>query len=132
MEEERADPDDADARYETAVRWLLEYTRDRKGFPLVFKENGSYGFRRNLYGLMPIGLTVALVCAVANLIAVYQSTAGGNGAFSAAGATALIVTVVAVVVWLFVVKPAWVRDAGDAYAKALLAACETQPVKEAT
>ena len=131
VEEERADPTEADARYETAVRWLLEYTRDRKRFPLVFKENVSYGFRRNLYGLQAIGLIVAIVCTIANVVALYIG-AGDGGSTSAAGAAALGVSFAAIVGWLFVVKPAWVRDAGDAYAKALLAACDTHPVKEAT
>ena len=103
---------------------------DRKRFRLVFKENVSYGFRRNLYGLKPIGLIVALTCTVANMVAAYQSVVSEGGSFSAAGAAALAANVVVVVGWIIVVKPAWVRDAADAYAKALLAACETHPVNE--
>jgi len=31
-------------------------TRDRSRFPLLYKENVNYGFRRNLWGLKPFGL----------------------------------------------------------------------------
>ena len=38
-EEELNDPHKADQAYDSAVRWLLEYTRDQKRYPLLFKEN---------------------------------------------------------------------------------------------
>ena len=40
---------------------LREATRDTSRFPLVFAENANYGFRRNLWGLRPIGTGVAVV-----------------------------------------------------------------------
>lgn len=46
-EDESGDPDAARMAYESAVRWLREETRDGPGSRLVFKENVSYGFRRN-------------------------------------------------------------------------------------
>ena len=124
MEEETADPMEADQRYDTAVRWLLEYTRERKRFPLVFKENVSYGFRRNLFGLKTISLIVGSACIVANCIALYRNFAP----FHVAGASALVVSIATVVVWGVIVKSPWVRDAADAYAKALLASCDAQPL----
>ena len=48
-QEEAEDQKHADSRYSSAVRWLLEYTRDTKQFHLVFTENISYGFRRNAH-----------------------------------------------------------------------------------
>ena len=38
-EEEAQNPVEADERYESAVRWLLERTRDTKQYSLLFKEN---------------------------------------------------------------------------------------------
>ena len=53
--DEAQDPVTAELVYDSAVRWLREMTRDRKRYGLVFKENVSYGFRRNLYGLILLG-----------------------------------------------------------------------------
>ena len=52
--------------YDSAARWLRKATRDRRQFNLVFTENVSYGFRRNLFGVRWIGGLVALLCAVAD------------------------------------------------------------------
>ena len=56
-----ADPEWADTKYEEVVTSLREATRDTSRFPLVFAENANYGFRRNLWGLRPIGTAVAVV-----------------------------------------------------------------------
>jgi hypothetical protein len=61
---EATNPADADAIYESGARWLLECTRDRKRFPLLFKELVAYGFRRNSLGLKWIALGTALLCLV--------------------------------------------------------------------
>jgi hypothetical protein len=49
--EEAADPQVADAYYSRGVTWLRENTRNTKKFDVLFNENVSYGFRRNLLGL---------------------------------------------------------------------------------
>ena len=121
-EEERADPAATDKRYDTAVKWLLENTRDRS---LVFKENVSYGYRRNLYGLRPLGLILAVLSAGANGAALYRTFDGSLESLSPTGVAALMVSIVATLAWLFVVNKAWVRDAADVYARALTSCCET-------
>jgi len=70
-EEELANPEAADKAYEAAVAFLLEQTRDRKKFSLVFEENINYGFRRNLCGMKSIGITTAAlgVLGVGGLVA---------------------------------------------------------------
>ena len=50
-DEERDDPMSADAFYDRCGIWLRERTRDTKRFQVLFEENITYGFRRNLYGL---------------------------------------------------------------------------------
>ena len=60
-QEEEANPSWADTKYEEAVTSLREATRDTSRFPLVFAENANYGFRRNLWGLKPIGALIAAV-----------------------------------------------------------------------
>ena len=61
QQEEEACPAWADTKYEEAVTALREATRDTSRFPLVFAENANYGFRRNLWGLRPIGTTIAVL-----------------------------------------------------------------------
>ncbi len=65
-EAEATDPEAADSLYDSAVQWLIPQTRSGGRFPLVFQENVNYGFRRNLWGLRPIGLAVAIGCLVVN------------------------------------------------------------------
>jgi len=59
--DEQASPAAADAAYEAGTKWLLEETRDAKLFPLLLKENISYGFWRNLLGLKPVALVLSAV-----------------------------------------------------------------------
>lgn len=127
VDEEAADPAGADARYESANRWLLEYSRDRQRYPLVFKENVEYGFRRNLLGLKSIGLATALLSSLVNALALLERLGGSP----LAGAASLIVSLLLAAGWLLVVNPGWVRDAADGYARALLAACEVALVRNA-
>jgi hypothetical protein len=65
-EEEAADPDAADAYYVRGATWLRENTRNAKKFDVLFNENVSYGFRRNLLGLKLPGFLlnalIVLVC----------------------------------------------------------------------
>lgn len=49
-QDERSHPKEADAFYEQAATWLRENTRDTKRFSILFNENVTYGFRRNLFG----------------------------------------------------------------------------------
>jgi hypothetical protein len=57
----------ADAFYDQAGNWLRENTRDTKKFSILFNENISYGYRRNLLGLkwiaLGLNLTVVVICA---------------------------------------------------------------------
>jgi hypothetical protein len=120
----------ADEAYGSAVKWLKEKTR--KGFPLVDKENAQYGFRRNLLGMRPIGIVVCALAAAASLVAIYmranEFTTTALWATSSAQRpetwAATTIDLVALIAWLTVVNGPWVRQAGDQYADALLAACD--------
>jgi hypothetical protein len=122
--EEGADAAKADKVYESVTAWLLTQTRDTKKFSILFKENISFGFRRNLWGLKPMGLTISLVaCGVSTALLLYRYHASGD-----APATEILIATIAVwvlsVIWIFVVTPSWVRLPGDAYGMQLLAACD--------
>jgi hypothetical protein len=57
-DEELAHPEKADAFYERCGTWLRENTRDQKRFAILFNDNVTYGYRRNLLGLKSIALTL--------------------------------------------------------------------------
>jgi len=122
------------------VEWLKERCRGRD-FPLVAKENAEYGFRRNLRGLRGTGIVSSLVAVVATVVAAWYfgaSPTSGDATLGiaeilrnvarglpTAAAGALVVDFLAVAIWLFGVRDEWVREAGDQYARALLANCDS-------
>jgi hypothetical protein len=132
--EEARDLVHADRCYASAVKWLQEQCRG-KDWPLVEKENAEYGFRRNLRGLKPVALLIALlaliVSAGAPLLPVptdphdclehalrtWQSTS-----FPVLGA--MVLDAIALIVWTFWITDRWVREAGDQFARVLLAGCD--------
>jgi hypothetical protein len=123
-EEEAADPHAADEVYEACTTFLREKTRDRKKFDLVFEENCNYGFRRNLWGMKPLGLVIALL-ALAAIVGIPvtdpAARSGGRlGLVAVTGAVGLLL----LLGWLFVFTPGWVRVAAGAYAERLLEASE--------
>jgi hypothetical protein len=113
-EQESADPTGSDEIYDAAVAVLRTRLRDRGS--LVFEENCNYGFRRNLYGLRPFGLTAA---AVSLLAAAVLITNGGAADSSLALLTGLI-DLALLWLWLAVVNPRWVAQAAWAYAERLV------------
>jgi hypothetical protein len=70
-EEETTDPVEADHCYERASAWLRNRTRESKAFPLLFEDNLSYGFRRNLLALRSYAVGSAIVGAASGLTAFF-------------------------------------------------------------
>jgi len=133
-EEESADADRAEDGYASATSWLLAQTRDRSRFGLLFSENVSYGFRRNVWALKPWALTLdAIVVAVAGTqIAGLWTGSAGNWAADI-GVTSWIVAALAAVhagIYATKIRPEWVRSAAESYARQLLAACDTLAYEE--
>ena len=124
LEDEATDRQSAEIAYESAVRWLRENTRDRKQYSLVFKENVSYGFRRNLYGLKPAGLWIASLSVAGNVWVLYQTSLDASLATNSPGVGSLILSLAVVGGWTIGVRPSWVKDSADGYARALLAVCD--------
>jgi hypothetical protein len=102
-----------------AGNWLRENTRDTKNFRILFNENVTYGFRRNLFALRYAALFDALVI-VAIAIAFWRGIASeAKLMFIAAFA------IVHVGYVLFAATEQSVREAAHQYARQLLLCCET-------
>jgi hypothetical protein len=117
--EEMKNPSHAAQIYDSAIAFLREKTRDQKVFPVVFAENVNYGFRRNLLGWKPVGIGASslglMSCAV--FAATHFRDEQSVTLLSIAGA---IVSATLLILWLFVIRPRWVRYAADAYAERLV------------
>lgn len=120
---EHDDPRAADKIYEAYSNLLLERTRDKKQFPLIFQELTNYGFRRNLWGLKPIGLALTAFCLLFQVIWLLAGLPA-HRLPSAASISSLAITTPLLFCWIFLINPHWVRIAADAYAERLLASSE--------
>ncbi len=120
--------------YDSAIRRLREATRDRRDRPhfnLVFTENVSYGFLRNLYGLRWVGGLIASLCAVFSAGGLFWTVSvNGDPDSILLGAGSLLFALVMMIVWLAFVNQRRVRRAADSYARALLAVCDSVPLRQ--
>jgi hypothetical protein len=122
--EEKKDPAAADMRYELAVHRLRMRTRDAKRFPLLKRENTSYGFRRNLFGLRGVGISSACI-AVAMTAGVFGTALGIGrlGSVSLSWSAPGVTGVVALFLWSRL-KDVWLEDVARSYADQLFEAAE--------
>lgn len=124
--DEETDREGALSRYDTAIRWLRERTRDRERFSGVFQASVSYGLRRNAYGVRWVGRALASLGVIVNLGALYYATRIESDPISILSIAPLLISMIWTGGWLKVVQERWVRDAADAYARALLATCDSE------
>lgn len=116
-------PEEADRKYDSCVRYLRAITsKDRTRFKLIFKELVSYGFRRNLWGMKPYGISAAAIGVVTATTAVVLT--GVNIPALPTSVAALILNGLVFVWWIVWITTDWVRVAAFSYAERLLAACD--------
>jgi hypothetical protein len=125
--EEQVQPDQCEAMYRTATKFLLEARRG-DAYGLVHKDNAAYGFRRNLFGLRGIALalgTIMLVSTAAIWTYQYNGVLTVRDVFAAlklgkAWLAAVVLDIVYLALFAFIVTPNFVRQSADDYATALL------------
>ena len=122
--EESANAQHADNIYDTCVRWLLEQTRDQKKFNLLFEENCNYGFRRNLWGMKPMGIVRCILGFLLGL-SVVMIHMQAHAAVSPIAYGGLACTLALLIFWIVWCNPSWIKLSADAYAERLLAAPDT-------
>jgi hypothetical protein len=121
--EEQADHAGADVIYQAWSTYLRVSTRDAKKYSLLFQENVSYGYRRNLWGLRAWGIiTSTLSCLIAASWSVRQYRASDGTSVELLAATAL--ALILLVLWVFRFTSTWVRVPADAYAERLAEAVD--------
>lgn len=114
----------ADSYYESATKWLLERTRDKKKYSMIFKENMGYGFRRNCLGIRWHGFLLALLSISFLSLSVIKPEFVKIQADAVFIYTAIAFSIIMAFWWLLSVNQAWVKDSAESYAIRLLAACE--------
>lgn len=123
-EEELENQEAADAFYAQCGIWLRQNTRDAKKFPLLFGENVTYGFRRNLLGVKSFALWInAIVVAVCTLI-LWRLSWDISGPQGSNITVVLIVAIAHAAYMLLAVNNTSVWDASRAYGRELIISCE--------
>ena len=121
-EEERRDPDGTYRVYASIMRFLIERTRDKEKFALLFEENCQYGFARNLWAMKPVGLTISMLSLAATAFVAYEQNAAGR--VEPLTWVAIAGSVLMAIAWLFWITPRLVQVPSEAYADRLLAALD--------
>jgi hypothetical protein len=116
---EAEDPIAADEAYEAATKVLIQRTRDKERFSLLFDELVSYGFRRNLWGLKPFGITILVIAFVLHLSAGMFLGIDRTTNFNFA-----VGDLVILLCWLVFVTPDWVYITAKAYSDRLFDALD--------
>lgn len=115
---------DAMNKYDMAVNWLRRHTRDTSQFGLLFKENMTYGFHRNLYGMKLFGIGFSML----NLITMvgFYCMVGPESikGYYPALITSFLIHLITLIVWFFFITEKAVLSASRAYAERLLETTE--------
>ncbi len=123
-EEELESSDGCTEKYNSAIHWLLEKTRDNQKYSLIYEDNINYGFSRNMVGIKYISICLAIISLLIDFIGIYQSYGNISFDLPLKVILSIFISLFFVIYWIFLVKKKWVKSASEAYARSLLAACE--------
>ena len=118
---EEANPNEADWHYDSAVKTLIAKTRDKERFFLLFQELIDYGFRRNTWGLKPVGIFISSACLVCSILLWMVDQNPFYNEVSVAS------SLFALLIWSIVVTPEWVRRGAEIYTERLFACLDSMP-----
>lgn len=115
----RADAATLDAFYDRACHWLRENTRHKKKFTVLFEENVTYGYQRNLLGLRWPAIIIDSVIILGVVAAIVVTPGDHMLALAVSAAFALL----HMSFMLLAVSESAVREAADRYGRQLLLSC---------
>ena len=124
-EVELLDKSAADGFYDQCGAWLRQNTRDSKRFSILFAENVTYGFRRNLLGVKTIALWLNAIVVGVCLLFLWRLGFDIAGPVGSRVGLVLIVAVAHAGYMLLAVIRGAVWDASQAYGRELILSCES-------
>lgn len=125
-EEEEGNQAAADEFYDAACTWLRENTRDTKKFKLLFDENVSYGFRRNMLGLKwPAAILNLIVTVTCAWLLWKRWPLDPNDNFTTRVLIVLVVALIHAAYLLFAVTWRGLLEASYTYGRQLIISTET-------
>jgi hypothetical protein len=117
---------ESDEVYQTWTKYLISKTRDGKKFPLLLKDDTSYGFRRNVWGLKPHGLAFTIIFILANYFFWVIRLKSFNPLFFPNTFKYSTLMLFAILVfWLLIVTKNWVKLPAFSYAERLCECVES-------
>lgn len=122
--DESTDQAAADSFYAQCGNWLRQNTRDTKKFPILFGENVTYGFRRNLLGVKILALSLNAVIVAVCAFILWRLSWDTNTPQGSRATVVLVVAVAHAGYMFLAVGRAAVWDASKAYGRELILSCE--------
>ncbi|MBE9490017.1 MAG: hypothetical protein IMY67_06965 [Bacteroidetes bacterium] len=110
--------------YSSWTKILISKTRDIKTYPLIFKELTSYGFRRNLWGLRLIGITITVAFVIINIAFQIFNHSFSYLDYSVSFYISELFLLIFLSTWIFIINSEWVKIPAFGYGERLLEAID--------
>ncbi|WP_222611400.1 hypothetical protein [Undibacterium sp. CY21W] len=124
VHEENTDHGAADAFYGQCGNWLRQNTRDTKKFSILFSENVTYGFRRNLLGVKMLALCLNVIIVVLCAFILWRTSWAIVTPMGNKITVVLVVAAAHAAYMLLAVSHTAVWDAAKAYGRELILSTE--------
>lgn len=123
--EESTNQASADAFYGQCGNWLRENTHDTKKFSILFGENVTYGFRRNLLGVKRLALALNVIIVASGASILWRMNWNIETPMGNKTLMVLVVAAAHAAYMLLAVSRSAVWDASKAYGRQLILSTES-------
>lgn len=124
-EEEENDSKSADDKYNSAVNWLSSNTRHTKKYNLIFKDNITFSFSRNLLSVKTLGVIISIFSLLKDFILfLYKYNVHALKEVNINVYIAFTISIIFLYVWVCLVNKKWVKSNGYGFARSLLEVCD--------
>lgn len=123
---EIADADLADSVFQSWTKHIIGQTRDITKYPLIFRENVAYGFRRNLWGLKPYSIILIVLLMISvYLYYVFTLQSWNSELLPKTFIIAEVYLLMFLMFWLLRITKSWIQIPAFAYAERIHEAIAT-------